>query len=241
MTSVPEITFPAENKAMVDLGFVATFDPQHIYDQSKELVREWQPRSQVFMLSWGPLICATAAGVMVPPLFKSMRIGSYLLKPKVKRSLHTGMLETGTNIHYYVSKGFAVGASMGVTCVSQDFYSLTSVFANDPPCAPCRQLRAVGIQVAAGWLWTSIVTLVGVNYVVRQETMSSPHQKGQLLSWARQMAKRNKNFLLGALAAHALVAAAVNFGQEYQWYQVNLELLQRIEDEKRRQEERGKK
>ena len=70
VTVEPHISFPVENKALSDLGYVGTNDKMVLFHQCYEMVSQWEPKSQVFMLSWGSLICASAAGVMVQPLFR---------------------------------------------------------------------------------------------------------------------------------------------------------------------------
>ena len=155
------------------------------------------------------------------------------MMPKVKKSLSTGKIDPGTSPHYHAAKAFATFAPLAMTHFAHSQISLKSVFAHDPPCAPCRQLRAVGVQLATGWLQPIIMCLAGISYVVKMETLKMPYEKGQVLSWARKMTQRNKNFLLGTLAAQTLLAAAVNYGQEYQWFKINIELLDRIERDRK--------
>ena len=164
-----------------------------------------------------------------------MRLGTYLLQSKVKKSLTTGLVETGpTKAHYWTALAVAVVSPMCVTYLLQEMLSLTSVFTNEPPCAPCRQLRTVGCQLAGGWFNPILLCLVGTNYVVKTEGVISPYKKGQLLSWVGHLLKRNRNLIYGTLVAQTFLAAAVNYGQEHQWYNLNLELLERIEQDNSR-------
>ena len=70
VTRAPDFQFPVENKELSDLGYVGTSNHEVIYANSKALVKEWLPKRDVFCLRYGSVVCATAAGLMAPPIFR---------------------------------------------------------------------------------------------------------------------------------------------------------------------------
>jgi len=235
VTSVPEAPSLGsrgsndQNPTLSKLGYREATDPTFVTDQAMLTINEWRPWTEVFWLKNGPLVSAVMAGLTAIPVFNSIRAATYKIQ-KPGRSLSNVIVVPPMGRHAKAVGSIAIVIPYVVTNLTHRF-SLQGVFTQDPPCAPCREIRAISLQVATGALWPTIMAFFGANYAVQMETGRPIFAKGQAWTWLTKALGHSKGTILGAMAFNALGMAAVHHFQEMEWINMNVSILRMVKEE----------
>jgi len=218
-----------KNEPLKKLGYKAVTDDWEAFEAGLKLVKEWEPKSDTFFLSWGPLACALTAGLSARPIFVKIKSRAFKTLPNQGKSLARGTPFTGENLIGGITAGFAISAPALLTLFFHTRFTKKSVMTQDPPCPPCRQMRAVTIQMLFGVVHPAIMALLGAKYLFELETGKAMFEKGKLLAGVKKVWHLHKTYIFGVAAAQAIAMIALHYLQEREWYDINLKLLQRIE------------
>jgi len=220
-----------ENETLTDFGYREATDPDWVLEQSWQTIIDWESSSEVFWLKRGGMFAAAAAGITAMPIFYNFRKLAYKMESTGKKILR-GFTLPPPGMKTHCASAVAITCPFILTYIMHRNMSLKWVFTQDPPCAPCRQIRAISLQIATGFLYPVIMCLLGVKYIVHNELNRPIYQKGQALTWVTKVIRGNKTQLMALMALNTMGTMALHYLQEKQWYNLNLKLLTIIKDSK---------
>ena len=222
-TTDQALPYNSDKEFLKKRGFVATSSLYENFSQNMEVIGKWEPKKDTTYLRYSPF-AASILGASIQP-----QLCSILLR---------------ANKATFLAKRFYVPIVVYGSVLSCVFSHVANrmtqglyVFTGNPPCAVCREIRSVGIQMTCSFVYPILMSVGSHIYLMNQANIKlRPENKYQ---WAVKMAKRLRGPLAFNFGLQFLILGYIHYKSEDQWFNITTEMIRRMESAEGRKVAQG--